>query len=88
MYNDLTPNIDETIENIVPWVSTQCKIKLKEVLSEQTNFIDWKLKDNIKATIIKESKRLLQGEQCLSSSEEISEIANTILSSLLNPLQS
>ncbi len=88
LYNDLTPNIDETIENIVPWVSTQCKIKLKEVLSEQTNFIDWKLKDNIKATIIKESKRLLQGEQCLSSSEEISEIANTILSSLLNPLQS
>ena len=85
LYNDLIPNIDGTIENIVPQVSTQCKIKLKEILYEQTNFIDWKLKDNIKATIIKECKRLLQGEQCFANSEEISEIASKILSSLLNP---
>ena len=88
LYSDFTPNIDTTIENIVPQVSVQCKIKLKEILYEQTNFIDWKLKDNIKATIIKECKRLLQGEQCFANSEEISEIASKILSSLLNPSKS
>lgn len=86
-YDDLTPNIEATIEAIIPQVSTQCKNKLIEILSEQIEFVDWKFKDNIKAKIVKETKRLLQNEHCFKDNTEISEVANRLLDSLLNPSQ-
>ena len=86
-YDDLTPNIEATIEAIIPQVSTQCKNKLIEILSEQIEFVDWKFKDNIKAKIVKETKRLLQNEHCFKDNTETSEVANRLLDSLLNTSQ-
>lgn len=81
-FNDASPNIEKILDKFLQDCPLEIRKEIEQILTEQTSFIDWKMKQQIRSQIRLQISKVMQKNYSASDSRRY---ANEILELLLNP---
>ena len=81
-FNNATPNITKILDEVLKNINVEIRNEIENIIIEQTSFVDWKMKQQIRSEIRLQVSKVLQESYSASISRQY---ANKIVELLLNP---